>query len=326
MKKFNKNLIVFVLAIALMLGFTGPNVVYAATSPTLVGSTSYSVLGGAAVTNTGTTTMDGAVGVSPGASIGGGITAGGGIHSNDASAIAAQADLTTATTGVWDVLDAGANADANCLNGVGGTGILPDATDLATLGSTPGTLPSGLYCSAGSFLLTNARAGSDLILTGAGPWVFKTVSTLITSSASSVTVATGSACDVWWRVGSAATLGSTTAFIGNIITANVADVSTMVTGATLNGRLLAQAAATVALQGNTITAPICTAPPAPVVRRSSGSIPRAVVPVFQPTINILSTPVVVAPIIPRLPKTGFAPQESGIWYQSLLNNILNLFR
>jgi len=59
---------------------------------------------------------------------------------------------------------------------------------------------------------------------------------------------------------------------------------------------------------------------------SSGSIPRVVVPIFEPTITILSTPVVIAPIIPKLPKTGFAPQESVTWYESLLNNILNLFR
>jgi hypothetical protein len=43
--------------------------------------------------------------------------------------------------------------------------------------------------------------------------------------------------------------------------------------------------------------------------------------VFNPAINIIGTPV-----IPKLPKTGFPPQESGTWYESLLNNILNLFR
>ena len=67
---------------------------------------------------------------------------------------------------------------------------------------------------------------------------------------------------------------------------------------------------------------------APVVRRSSSgsSVMSIAAPIFQPSINIISTPVVVAPIIPKLPKTGFPPQESGTWYESLLNNILNLFR
>ena len=149
--------------------------VSAATSPTLSGASGYSVLGGAAVTNVGTTNTDGAVGVSPGTSITGGtINAGGGIHSNDASAIAAQADRLSA----FGALNTGANADANCINPATGlSGIAPDATDLTGLSLVP-----GLYCSAGSFLLTNGT-GTDLTLTGSsGVWVFKTVSTLIVSN------------------------------------------------------------------------------------------------------------------------------------------------
>lgn len=108
----------------------------------------------------------------------------------------------------------------------------------------------GVYCSAGSFRLTG-----NLTLSGSGVWVFKTVSTLITSSGSSVT---GSdPCNVWWRIGSAATLGTTTSFIGNIVTADVADTTALNTGAILNGRVLAQASQTVTLDGNTITSPVC---------------------------------------------------------------------
>jgi len=229
----------FLLSIIL---FTRAPQVLAATSPSLTDSSGYSVLGGAAVTNTGTTTTNGAVGVSPGTSITGTatLTAGGGIQSNNASAIAAQAD----TVSVFGALDAGANADANCIGG-----IYPSGTDLTTISP----LGPGVYCSAGSFLLTG-----NLTLSGTtGVWVFKTVSTLITSAGSSVTG--GDPCNVWWRIGSAATLGTTTSFIGNIVTADVADTTALQTGATLNGRVLAQASATVTLDTNTITGPTCTA-------------------------------------------------------------------
>lgn len=242
---------ILLLAVIVLMGGTIVAPAYAATSPTLAGASGYSVLGGAAVTNTGTTTTNGAVGVSPGTSITGAgtLTAGGGTHSNDASAIAAQADRLSAFT----ALDAGTNADANCLNPLTGlTGIAPDGTDLTGLSLVP-----GLYCSAGSFLLTNGT-GTDLTLTGSsGVWVFKTVSTLIVSNGASV--AGGDACNVWWRIGTAATLGTTASFLGNIVTGNDADTTALQTGATLNGRVLGGTGQTVTLDSNTITGPTCSA-------------------------------------------------------------------
>ncbi|MEX2027988.1 MAG: ice-binding family protein, partial [Candidatus Curtissbacteria bacterium] len=121
----------------------------------------------------------------------------------------AKNDLITA----YDGLAAGANADANCLDGLGGTAILADNTDLRTLGSTPGTLGPGVYCSAGNFLLTDG-AGTDLTLSGSGPWVFRAVSGIIVSNGASVVTA-GNVCDVWWRAGSSATIGTTVSFVGN---------------------------------------------------------------------------------------------------------------
>lgn len=222
---------VFALVVLIPTFFIRTSKVFAATSPTLSGASGYSVLGGTAVTNTGTTTTNGAVGVSPGTSLTGGgtLTAGGGQHINDASAIAAQADRLSA----FGALDALANADANCINPLTGlAGIAPDGTDLSGLSLVP-----GLYCSAGSFLLTNGVAGTDLTLSGStGVWVFKTVSTLIVSNGASV--AGGDACNVWWRIGTAATLGTTTSFLGNIVTSNVAGTTALQTGATLNGRVL----------------------------------------------------------------------------------------
>ena len=231
MKHFNKNSIVTgLVAVVCMLGLAAPVDVLAATSPTLVGAAGYSVLGGAGVTCTGSTTTTGAVGVSPGTSITGfpsPCTAGGGTHSNDASAIAAQADSLTAFGTI----------DQTCDHSYG-------AQDLTLLSP----LVPGVYCSTSSFSLSG-----NLTLTGSGVWIFKSVSTLITSPGSSVTG--GDPCNIWWRVGSSATLGTTTSFIGTIIAQN--GTTALNTGATLNGRVLALSAGTVTLNANTITGPTC---------------------------------------------------------------------
>ncbi len=208
--------------------------VYAATSPSLSALTSFSVLGGAAVTCTGATTLSGGVGVSPGTSITGfpsPCTAGGGVHSNDASAIAAQAEaLSTFST-----------LDQTCDATYG-------AVDLTA--TFPSGVGPGVYCSTSSFTLTG-----NLNLTGSGVWIFKTVSTLITSPGSSITG--GNACDVWWRIGSSATLDTTTSFKGNIFALN--GTTALNTGATLDGRVVGLAANTITLDGNTISGPICAA-------------------------------------------------------------------
>ena len=186
MTKFNKKLILTgVLGVVCALGLAAPAKVLAATSPTLVGAAGYSVLGGAAVTCTGSTTTTGAVGVSPGSSITGfpsPCTAGGGTQNNNASAIAAQADSLTAF----------GTLDQTCDHSYG-------AQNLTLLSP----LAPGVYCSTSSFTLSG-----NLTLSGSGVWIFKTVSTLITSPGSSVTG--GDPCNVWWRIGSSATLDTTT--------------------------------------------------------------------------------------------------------------------
>ncbi len=244
--KFLKKFSLGLLAAALMFGLGETSQVLAATSPTLSALTDYSVLGGAAVTCTGSTTTTGSVGVSPGTSITGfptPCTAGGGTHSNDASAIAAQSE---------DVTTFGA-LNQPCDQSFG-------AVDLTT--TFPSGVGPGVYCSTSSFSLSG-----NLHLTGAGVWIFKTVSTLITSPGSSVTG--GDPCNVWWRIGSSVTLDTTTAFIGNIFALN--GVNAMNTGATLNGRLVAQAAGTVTLDTNTISGPTCVAAAGPSAGTTSGT-------------------------------------------------------
>lgn len=227
-------LVGLVSGLSLLLNFAMPIDVQAATSPTLGPSSSYSVLGGAAVTCTGSTTTIGNVGVSPGTSIVGFPTpcvAGppGTVHSNDASAIAAQAD---------NLIVFGA-LDQSCDQSFGAVDLTP---------TFPSGVGPGVYCSTSSFTLSG-----NLQLVGSGVWIFKTVSTLITSPGSSITG--GDPCSVWWRIGSSATLDTTTSFIGNILA--LQDI-TLNTGASLDGRILAQAAGTVTLDANTITGPTCT--------------------------------------------------------------------
>jgi len=288
-----------------------PNKVYAATSPTLSALTDYSVLGGAAVTCVGATTTTGGVGVSPLASITGfpvPCTAGGiGTQINTASAIAAQAEnLATYTT-----------LDQTCdLSFVGVTDLT--VTDFSANGGGIGSVPPGVYCATTAFTLSG-----NLTLTGSGVHIFKTGTTLITSPGSSITG--GDACNVWWRIGTAVTLDTTTSFIGNIFGGPGAVVNAMNAGATLNGRILSQAAGTITLNGNTISGPTCLPPPTPPSPpsssgSSSGSRPRSIstppVVVPTPTPTPTSVPIVVTPL---LPKTGLGPEDMNIPWNIIIS-------
>jgi len=180
----------------------------------------FGVLGGSTVTNTGATTVNGNVGVSPGSAVAGfppGVVVGGAIHSNDAVAMQAQNDLTTA------------------YNNIASTPCTVDLTG-QNLGGL--TLTPGVYCFSSSAQLTGA-----LTLNGLGNpnalFLFKIGSTLTTASGSSVTVINaGSGCNnVYWQVGSSATLGTGTSFSGDILALTSI---TLTTGANTSGRALAR--------------------------------------------------------------------------------------
>jgi len=181
----------------------------------------FGVLGGSTVTNTGATTVNGNVGVSPGSAVTGfppGVVSGGSIHSNDAVAQQAQNDLTTA------------------YNNIASTPCTVDLTG-QNLGGL--TLTPGVYCYSTSAQLTGALT-LDALGNANALFLFKIGSTLTTASNSSVTVINngGSSCNkVYWQVGSSATLGTGTSFTGDILALSSI---TLTTGANSNGRALAR--------------------------------------------------------------------------------------
>jgi hypothetical protein len=221
---------------------SGPSLVLAQ-NVSLGSAANFAVLGATPnVTNTGPTVVTGEVGVWPAASVTGfppGMVIGK-IHLGDAVAQQAQTDLTTAYN------DA---AGRTC----------PALNDLTGLvlgsGGTVLTLGPGVYCFSSTAQLTG-----DLILNGAGVYIFQVVSGLTTASGSSITLMNGaSACGVWWQIGSSATIGTTTSLAGNVLAFTSITVAT---GASVNGRVLARNG-TVTLDSNNVAA--CSGGPAPPV-------------------------------------------------------------
>lgn len=191
------------------------------------------VLAGSTVTNTNATALTGDMGVSPGNAVTGFPpgTLTGTIHAGDATAATAMADLTTA------------------YNDAMGRTVAP-VTVAGNLGGL--TLPAGLYKSTSSLSISSG----DLTLDAQGDpnavFIFQMASTLTTSSGRAVLLVGGAkSANVFWQVGSSATLGTTSTFQGTIM----ADQSiTLNTGATLNGRALARIGA-VTLVGNSVVLP-----------------------------------------------------------------------
>jgi ice-binding like protein/PEP-CTERM motif-containing protein len=198
-------------------------------------ASSFAVLGGSTVTNTGTTTLGGNIGVSPGASITGLglITLSGSVDINNGAAITGQAD---ALTGF------------NTLAGMATTATLT-GTDLGGQTLTP-----GVYFYSSSAQLTGALTLNFEGLSNQNI-VFQIGSALTTASGSSVLILNeGSNDNVYWQVGSSATLGTSTSFAGNIVALTAI---TLNTGATDGcGSVIALNAA-VTLDANNTSSTTC---------------------------------------------------------------------
>jgi len=205
----------------------------AATTVPLGTADSFAVLAGSGITNTGPTTVNGDLGSYPTTTIAGAssLTVTGTNHGGDAVTQGAKTDLTTAY---------------NAAAGEGPTS--PIVADLAGR-----TLTAGVYNSASSIGLSGV-----LTLNGGGNpdavFVFQAGSTLTTGSASRVVLTNGAqACNVYWQVGSSATLGTGSTFLGTILALTSITVTT---GVTIDGRVLARNGA-VTLDTDTITRAKC---------------------------------------------------------------------
>jgi Ice-binding-like len=215
------------------------------------------VLGGTTVTNEGPSVLNGDLGVSPGTALTGfGLPAvvNGAIHENTAVAAQAQLDLT------------------NAYNVAAGQPVAP-ADDLSGTNLGNRQLTAGAYRYTAGALLTG-----PLTLNAQGDpnaqFVFEIGAELTTASASSVILVNGaSPCNVHWQVGSSATLGTTTKFVGNLMA--LTSIS-LTNAATVEGRLLARNGQ-VSLINNVLTAPQCetgsTPSPSPETPSGSGAVP-----------------------------------------------------
>ena len=199
----------------------------------LGGAGAFAVLAGSTVTNTGPTALTGDLGVSPGTAVTGFPpgTLTGVIHDGDATSAAAMTDLTTA------------------YNDAAGRTLAP-VTVAGNLGGL--TLPPGLYKSTSSLSISSGDLTLDAQGDANAVFIFQMASTLTTTSGRKVILSGGAkSTNVFWQVGSSATLGTTSVFKGTIM-ANQS--ITLNTGANLNGRALARIGQ-VTLASNTVVIP-----------------------------------------------------------------------
>jgi hypothetical protein len=229
------------------------NLTPAAVAPSLGTAAGFAGLAGSTVTNTGLSFIGGNLGVSPGTAITGfppGVVDGT-IHASDAVAIQAQSDTTVAYNNLAE-----------------------QACDVNLTGQNLGglTLTPGTYC-----FDSNAALTGTLTLDGQGNpfavFIFKIGSTLTTSSNSSVVMINdGSGCNVFFQVGSSATLNTNTSFMGNILAFTSI---TLQTGTNIDtGRALAINGA-LTLDTNNVSSLGCAYRPSAAMTNVSGRVTTA---------------------------------------------------
>jgi hypothetical protein len=225
----------------------------------------FTVLAGSTVTNTGATVISadsgvgGNLGVSPGSAVTGFppgvVTPPGTIHAGDATAAIAQTDAGTAYNEA-----AGRSPDI----------VFPPVHDLVGQ-----TFTAGVYNDPSSLALSGT-----VTLDGEGNpdavFIFQAGSTLVTSTSSTVLLTNGAqACNVFWAIGSSATLGASSAFNGTILATTSATVGNSVD---VQGRVLAGSGA-VTLDNDIINTPVCQhgsgVPQAPLFGRFGSAVALA---------------------------------------------------
>ena len=217
---------------------------------------SYSVLAATTVTNTGPSVLAESIGLHPGTAVvgfpPGMVSAPGTIDAGGESSLIAQNDLTIAYDNA-----AGRSVEFTQTN--------PDLVGQRLI--------PGVYAATAKAPLS---LSGQLVLDGQNNplavFIFQTDSTLITSSGSSIALINGaSQCNVFWQVGSSATLGSGSVFVGNILALTSITVES---GVTVRGRALARNGA-VTLINDTFVSPSCVP--------TTETVPPTTVPAIVPT-------------------------------------------
>jgi hypothetical protein len=221
----NKHLSAGVLMIEALFFVASPRPASAQSVPPLGAAQTFAALGGTTLTATGSAVISGNVGVSPGSAVTGfppAVIQNGQIY-----------------TGVGSLAGPAQSSALNAYNNLKGQACLP-ANNLTgkILGQTPGflTLVPGVYC-----FDTSAQLNATLTLNDGGDpnaiFIFQIGTTLTTASSSAVVMSSGGrGTNVYWQVGTSATIGTSTTFRGNII-ANTS--ITLTTSASTTGRIFA---------------------------------------------------------------------------------------
>jgi len=195
----------------------------------------FAILAGSTITSTGPSIVTGNVGLSPGSALEGFLP----------GIIIGTREITTpiAAAAKGCLTDAFIDGQSRSLNAISLPGQLGGLT-----------LAPGLYSNSSTSGISGTGANGILTLEGNANavWIFQMGSTLKTDPATSIVLAGGAqAKNIFWIVGSSATLGTTSVFYGNIL---AQESITLNTGAVLYGRALTQTAA-VTLDASTVTKP-----------------------------------------------------------------------
>ena len=221
----------------------GSTAAAAATPPTLGKVAPFAVLAGSTVTNTGATVVSGDLGVYPGSAVTG---------------------FTTSTTPGTGTVVNGKQYKATSVAKTAQASLSVAYTDAAHAPSTQSvtgqnlaskTLTAGVYTSTSSMTLTGTLTLSG---TTSSVFIFQAASTLIAGTTSAVVLSGGvQACNVYWQVGSSATLKTGTKFNGTVMALTSASLTKTVV---VSGRILAKTGA-VTLLSDHVVVPTCSAPP-----------------------------------------------------------------
>ncbi len=222
-------------------GFTGsfalsaPGTIAPPLAPQILGvANDFAVLASTSVTNTGSSVITGEVGVSAGSAATGfppGVVQSGTIHTNDSQAVAAQIAVTAAFATLGDM------------------STLPCTAPVDT--PITGVLLPGVYCYSSS-VATDTAITLDAQGDPEATFIFRTGSTLTSPTGTTLSLINGAdPCNVYWTVGTSATLGDANFFVGNILAQTSIDVGT---GTNISGRLFARDGEVI-LDSNSVTAP-----------------------------------------------------------------------